>query len=212
MSTFQATDLAAAAAKIAAAMPDIAPELNAADSLLGDGDTGGMLARVAGAVARVDVVPDEDMGETLANFARAVGSATGSSLGSLLMSGFSAASHDLHGRASISAAEVAPLMARARDAMLYRGQCSLGDKTMIDAVEAVRAAVTGLDDSETMARRAMEAVTECLASFRDRPCLVGRARMFGDKSRGLHDPGMLGIARLVAAACDAGKAPPSAGL
>jgi hypothetical protein len=38
-----------------------------------------------------------------------------------------------------------------------------------------------------------------LADFRDRPCAMGRARMFAEKSIGLDDPGMLAMAELTRA-------------
>jgi hypothetical protein len=47
---------------------------------------------------------------------------------------------------------------------------------------------------KTSARAAAGAA---LADFRDRPCRIGRARMFGDKSSGLDDPGMLAFVRLL---------------
>ena len=38
-----------------------------------------------------------------------------------------------------------------------------------------------------------------LAEFRQRPSAMGRARMFAEKSVGLDDPGMLGLAEIVRA-------------
>lgn len=197
MTSFKATDIAAAAKRIAAAAPEIAAELNTADSLLGDGDTGGMLARLVEAITDIEIISGDDIGATLSRYARAVGRATGSSLGTLLMCGLLAVSRGAKGRTSIPLAELSSLLTLARNAMLERGQCALGDKTMVDAVEALRAALAGVDDSRDLALRGATAVNQCLATFRNQPCRIGRARMFGEKSRGLDDPGMLAIARLV---------------
>jgi dihydroxyacetone kinase-like protein len=41
-----------------------------------------------------------------------------------------------------------------------------------------------------------------LNTYRDRPSKLGRARMFGDKSIGLDDPGMLALRRVVDALKD----------
>ena len=46
------------------------------------------------------------------------------------------------------------------------------------------------------------AVTDALESFRDKRATVGRARIFGDKSVGLDDPGMLAMERIVKALVD----------
>ena len=40
-------------------------------------------------------------------------------------------------------------------------------------------------------RRVVAAVDAALREFHRRPCLVGRARMFGDKTIGMDDPGMV---------------------
>ena len=48
-----------------------------------------------------------------------------------------------------------------------------------------------------MLSAANRAADEALRSFRDRPSRLGRARMFGDKSIGLDDPGMLAFRRVL---------------
>jgi len=42
-------------------------------------------------------------------------------------------------------------------------------------------------------------VQSTLDEFRDKPNKLGRARMFGEKSAGLDDPGMLAIQEMVSA-------------
>lgn len=59
-------------------------QLNAADALLGDGDTGSMLARVIEKMATTDLTATSDVGAAFNALARATMSATGSSLGTLL--------------------------------------------------------------------------------------------------------------------------------
>ena len=45
----------------------------------------------------------------------------------------------------------------------------------------------------------MKAASETLDAFRDRPNKLGRARMFGERTIGLDDPGMLAFSRLLIA-------------
>jgi len=40
-------------------------------------------------------------------------------------------------------------------------------------------------------------VQQTIDDFRDKPCQIGRARIFQDKSIGLDDPGMVAFKRLL---------------
>ncbi len=44
---------------------------------------------------------------------------------------------------------------------------------------------------------AVIAVSESLDHFRDKPCQLGRARIFAEKSVGLDDPGMVAFQRIL---------------
>jgi dihydroxyacetone kinase len=192
-----AATLAAAARRIHAAMPALEQELNAADAKLGDGDTGGMLARVVERLASIETGGKDDLGRTFGAFAQAATAATGSSLGTLFATGLMAFARAGKGRTEIAPAEIGAVLASARDAMLKRGQSSLGDKTVIDAIDAVARAIEGETRWSGLKTSARAAAGAALADFRDRPCRIGRARMFGDKSSGLDDPGMLAFVRLL---------------
>ena len=112
------------------------------------------------------------------------------------------------GRESIEVGDLASYLARARDEMISVGGTCLGDKTVLDGIDAVARALDGVTDGNEAKRVADDAANVCLDAFRPQRCKIGRARMFGDKSIGLDDPGMLAFARLVSGACD--RYPPSA--
>lgn len=179
-------------------MTELEQELNAADSRLGDGDTGSMLARVLGKLAEVDITSAADLGEGLVALARAAVSATGSSLGTLLASALMTLSRETKGRSSVEWRDLAPLLTAARDAMIARGGAKLGDKTVLDALDALAGAVTGLDQPQLRVA-ALAAGPAVLERFRELPCQIGRARMFAEKSKGMDDPGMLAFVRLTEA-------------
>ena len=80
---------------------------------------------------------------------------------------------------------------------MARGKAHLGDKTVLDALDAIRAAVAGLDDPKAQCAAASKAVDETLDAFRDKPNKVGRARIFADRTIGLNDPGMMALRRVV---------------
>lgn len=184
------------------AMGPLEQVLNDADAKLGDGDTGSMLARVIGRMAEVDLSSTSDPGVALSQLARAATIATGSSLGTLFATGLLAAGREAKGRETIAAGDIAGLVAMARDAMIARGGASLGDKTVLDSLDAIVDALEGVATPQEAQAAAAKAAAEALDTFRNRPNRIGRARMFGDQTIGIDDPGMLAIKELSAALFD----------
>ncbi len=183
-------------------MAALEAELNAADSKLGDGDTGVMLARVLGKFGETDIGAGTDLGAAFQALARAAAAATGSSLGTLFAPALLTIGKANKGRETAQWSELSGLLEAALDAMIRRGGASLGDKTVLDALDAVVKATAGLADAGEIAAEASKAGNAALAAFLDKPCKIGRARMFAEKSVGIDDPGMLGFVRLVDALAD----------
>ncbi|CAH1652684.1 dihydroxyacetone kinase subunit L [Chelatococcus asaccharovorans] len=178
-------------------MATLEEELNRADSQLGDGDTGVMLSRVLGKFSETDISTSPDVGGALQMLARAAAATTGSSLGTLFMTALLAIGKKTKGMASVPWSDLSDLLQAALEAMIQRGGASLGDKTVLDAIHAVAMATQGVDDQAHIATKASHAADQALISFQGKPCKIGRARMFADKSIGIDDPGMLGFVRLV---------------
>lgn len=193
---FATTDLSAAIARLSVQLPELEQDLNRADAKLGDGDTGTMLARVISALASV-TPPANDIGGALSAYGRATAMATGSSLGTLIATAFLTAAKATKGRESVAWSEISALLESARDAMLARGGANLGDKTVLDGIDAVVVATRGSDAPDAIVQAAGDAARGALESFRDKPNKIGRARMFADGSKGLDDPGMLALARVI---------------
>lgn len=183
-------------------MAALEAELNAADSKLGDGDTGVMLARVLGKFGETDIGAGTDLGAAFQALARAAAAATGSSLGTLFATALLTIGKATKGKETAQWSELSGLLEAALDAMIRRGGASLGDKTVLDALDAVVKATAGLADAGEIAAEASKAGNAALAAFLDKPCKIGRARMFAEKSVGIDDPGMLGFVRLVDALAD----------
>ena len=117
-------------------MQTLEQELNEADSKLGDGDTGSMLANVIRQMAEVRLQADGDVGAAMSELAKAAAAATGSSLGTLLTTALLAASKQTKGETAVEWARLPALLETARDTMLARGRAHLGDKTVVDAIDA----------------------------------------------------------------------------
>ncbi|UHD44385.1 dihydroxyacetone kinase subunit L [Aureimonas altamirensis] len=182
--------------RVAAAAEAAAPELNAADGALGDGDLGITVSKGFAAAAAADL-PD-DIGLAFLECAKAFQRVSSSSYGTLVATGFMAAAKATKGRSDIAAEEVPELVAAARDAMMARGKGQLGDKTVLDGLDAIASALTAVGvNGGGMRRQAVEAVEATLQAFKGRPCKLGRARMFTDKSAMLDDPGQLALLHIV---------------
>jgi len=81
------------------------------------------------------------------------------------------------------------LLEDATDAIIARGGASLGDKAMLNSPAAIIGATHTVDQPQKMLDAAQSAATQALGDFRDRPCKIGRARIFGDKTIGMDDQG-----------------------
>jgi len=186
--------LTRAVSGIAASVRGKAEELNAADGALGDGDLGITVSRgfeeAAGAAVPTDV------GLAMLEYAKAFQRVSSSSYGTLVATAFMAAAKALKGRESFEPHEVADLLDAALSAMTARGKASLGDKTVLDSIAAIAEAVRKSSPGE-MIGAAKNAAAETVATFREKPNRIGRARMFGDQSIGLPDPGQLALQRIV---------------
>jgi dihydroxyacetone kinase-like protein len=80
--------------------------------------------------------------------------------------------------------------------MQMRGKASLGDKTVLDVIAAARDAAKNQTDGQAMLNSINQAISDTMELFRNRQSQIGRARIFGEKSIGLDDPGMLAFKRM----------------
>jgi dihydroxyacetone kinase-like protein len=200
--TITKATLVAAIDRVAAAMERDFAELNAADGALGDGDLGVTMTRGMRAISDMKNDLPDDIGMALFQCAQAFTKSSGSSYGTLMATGLMSAAKTLKGQSDIETARISELVAAARDKMQERGKAELGGKTVLDSLDAVAKATAGLEASEALADAAASAVDQSLDTFRDKPATIGRARIFGEKSIGMDDPGMLAMQRIVKAAAD----------
>jgi hypothetical protein len=181
--------IADAVRRIANRIDGIRDRLNAADRILGDGDTGMTIASVVGAWEGPNAREQPDVATLLKELGRETRRATGSSLGSVLSIGMTAAS-------KAATMEPVALLDAATAAIVERSGASPGDKTILDSLLAIRAALA----NERSAVSAIAAAAQALDDFRPRESKLGRARVYGAKSAGHDDPGMLAAWLLLRAA------------
>ncbi|MDR6522353.1 MULTISPECIES: DAK2 domain-containing protein [Variovorax] len=191
--------LARAVPRWCAAMHAAAPELNALDGRLGDADLGATLDKCATLMEQaLPELPDSLEG-IFKRCAQASAKASGSSFGTLLTVALMTAGKHCAGRESLSTPDVAALLSEVIATLSARGGAALGDKTVLDGLDAIQRALSGAAADAPALALAGAAVRESLDAFRDKPNRMGRARMFADKTIGLDDPGMVALLRMVEA-------------
>ncbi len=193
--------LSVALQRCCAAMREAAPELNALDARLGDGDLGTTLQKCA-----ENIAPVLSAGDTPAAVFKACASAcakaSGSSFGTLLAQAFLAAAKSPQAQQPMDRQAVQALLPTLLDALSARGGAKLGDKTMLDSIDAIGDALRGAPaaaDAAGLKAAACAGAQAALDVLRDQPNRIGRARIFAEQSKGLDDPGMVAVLRMVQA-------------
>jgi len=178
------------------AMRAAAPELNGLDAQLGDGDLGTTLENCANKVATDCPELSGDLESDLSRVSKTLMSTAGSSFGTLLAVAVRATSKQIKQKPDASVVE---LLEGVISTLASRGGARLGDKTVLDALEAIRTSVSNASSGETFSKIALGACDQALGEFRNQPNKIGRARMFPEKSVGMDDPGMIALKRMIEA-------------
>jgi phosphoenolpyruvate---glycerone phosphotransferase subunit DhaL len=197
--TLTVTELRGAISRLTAAMERDFDALNTADGALGDGDLGVTMTRGMRAISDLSAGLPDDLGQALLACAQGFTKTSGSSYGTLMATGLMAMAKALRGRTEVEAAEVSGLIAAARDAMQARGKADLGGKTVLDSLDAMARATAGLSDPAAVALAAADSAAVAQVEMRGKIATIGRARIFGEKTIGMDDPGMLAMTAIAAA-------------
>ncbi|MFZ8896530.1 MAG: dihydroxyacetone kinase subunit L [bacterium] len=181
--------------RLAAHLESSAEELNGLDAQLGDGDLGVTMVRGSRQLLEIREELPDDWGMALLKCAQAFTKTSGSSYGTILATGLMAMAKQKKGQAEMDATEWAGLLKLALEAMQQRGKAELGQKTVLDPLSAAQKKLESAPEASLT--DLIEVVQQTIDDFRDKPCQIGRARIFQDKSIGLDDPGMVAFKRLL---------------
>jgi len=189
--------LRGALARIAAKMESCSDELNALDAQLGDGDLGVTMVRGTRAVAsELPNLPD-DVGLALLKCAQAFTKLSGSTYGTLLATGLMSAAKATKGRTEVPWLEVSPLLASALLAMAQRKWRKIGRENRARRLGGGTRRHRGNRRPRRAGCGCRRGGGQCLDRFRNQPARQGRARIFGEKSVGKDDPGMVAFERII---------------
>jgi dihydroxyacetone kinase-like protein len=183
-------------------------ELCALDAAAGDGDLGATLATGFTAVREFLSGWDEpDSGATLMQIGAHLGRTAPSTIGALLASAFMRGGREVLGLSELRSTDIAAMLSAATDAVTERGQATVGQRTVLDAmkpaaVAAERACRTGAGAAETLRQAAAAATTGAKATAEMDP-VHGRAGWIGERARGRPDAGATAWATYVTGLAEA---------
>jgi dihydroxyacetone kinase phosphoprotein-dependent L subunit len=179
-------------------------ELGALDAIAGDGDHGTTMSIGARNVRQKLAAATDATGvDLLRQVALGMGS-VGGAIGPIWATGilrFATELKDHPAGTPLGAAELATAAAAAEQAIMTLGKAKPGDKTILDALDplvaALRASADRNDDLATASAAAAAAATGGAESTAAMIATMGRASRLGEQSRGWADPGATSFALVV---------------
>ena len=169
-------------------------EFNAVDGKIGDGDLGVTILNGLEEINNNKVNFKDDMGSNFMVCSQAFVKKSGSSFGTLIAFSFMNISKNLKGKTSCNHDDIVNIFETALKTIQERGKTKLGDKTIADSLDLI---IKKLKDNNSNYSEIFKSATkQALEDFKGKKILIGRARMFEDKTKDLDDPGMFALDKL----------------
>ena len=168
-------------------------EFNAADGKIGDGDLGVTILNGLEEINNNKTNFKDDLGENFMLCSQAFVKKSGSSFGTLIAFSFMNISKKLKGKNECNHEDIINIFETALKTIQERGKTKLGDKTIADSLDLI---IKKLKDNKNYSEVFKSATKQALEDFKGKKILIGRARMFEDKTKDLDDPGMFALNKL----------------
>ena len=168
-------------------------EFNAADGKIGDGDLGVTILNGLEEVNNNKANFKDDMGVNFMLCSQAFVKKSGSSFGTLIAFSLMNISKNLKGKTECNHEDIISIFETALKTIQERGKTKLGDKTIADSLDLI---IKKLKGNSNYSEVFQSATKQALENFKGKKILIGRARMFEDKTKDLDDPGMLALNKL----------------
>lgn len=167
-----------------------AARLDELDAAIGDGDHGTNMARGFDAAATMDFATHDTPQLLLKQVGMQLLGTIGGAAGALYGTFFLTVAAQWP--TTPNTPRLAKTFRAARDAVQSRGRAEVGDKTMVDALDAAVKSMDSEDDDAPLGEaltRAAEAAKLASAETKDMVARRGRAALLGERSVGHVDPG-----------------------
>ena len=165
------------------------------DSAMGDGDLG--LTMTTGFDAATDFMnryQGTDIGIALMQAGMAMNNAAASTMGTLISTAIIKAGKSVKGKNNVDSDLYLVMATAAVEGIKERGKAKVGDKTILDVfVPVLKTLKKAMQEEKKTIVEAYKAANliakESFEATKDMVSKHGRARYYGEKSRGKHDPG-----------------------
>ena len=168
-------------------------EFNAADGKIGDGDLGITILNGFEEINNNINKFSDDMSTNFLICSQAFVKKSGSSFGTLIAFSFMNISKNIKEKTECNHEDIVGIFETALKTIQERGKTKLGDKTIADSLDLI---IKKLKDNTNYSEVFKSATKQALEDFKGKKILIGRARMFEDKTKDLDDPGMLALNKL----------------
>ena len=171
-------------------------EFNAADGKIGDGDLG---ITILNGLEEINNNIEKFTDDLSINFmlcSQAFVKKSGSSFGTLIAFSFMNISRNLKGKNTCDHEDIVNMIDTAMSTIQERGKTKVGDKTILDTLDFILRNLKATKDNINYPELFKLSTKEAMDAFKGKKILIGRARMFEDKTKDLDDPGMLALHKL----------------
>ena len=168
-------------------------EFNEADGKIGDGDLGITILNGIKEINNNFNKFSDDMGANFMLCSQAFVKKSGSSFGTLIAFSFMNISKNLKGKNECNHEDIINIFITALKTIQERGKTNLGAKTIADSLDLI---IKKLKNNQNYSEVFKSSTKQALEDFKGKKILIGRARMFEDKTKDLDDPGMFALNKL----------------
>ncbi|MDL2273383.1 dihydroxyacetone kinase subunit L [Oscillospiraceae bacterium OttesenSCG-928-G22] len=176
------------------------------DGVMGDADFGTSLAGGFRAVLdKWDAYDMSSVGSFLLGVASSITGNTGGCSGPVWGTLFMRMGMAFRGKTEVTREEIVAALDSAMEGIMKRGGASLGDKTLLDALNAIKESLASTDEGSLFDAfdRAAEAAFELRETSKSWVAKRGRQSFTGDRSIGTYDPGIVAVGDMAKAVAKA---------
>jgi len=172
-------------------------DFNEADGKIGDGDLGITIQNGLQEIVNNKDNFTDDLGHNFIICSQAFVKKSGSSFGTLVAFCLMNISKSLKGKKFLTHSNLIEIFEICIVTIKDRGKANLGDKTILDTLDEILNRIKETKVNVKYNEIFKTATKEALNNFKGKKILIGRARMFDEKTKDFDDPGMLALSKLV---------------
>jgi dihydroxyacetone kinase-like protein len=172
-------------------------DFNEVDGKIGDGDLGITIQNGFQEIVNNKDNFTDDLGHNFMICSQAFVKKSGSSFGTLVAFCLMNISKFLKGKKFLTHSNIIEIFEICITTIQERGKTNLGDKTVLDTLDLILNKIKEAKDNIKYSEIFKSATKEALEKFKGKKILIGRARMFDEKTKDFDDPGMLALSKLV---------------